>query len=240
MSNSNLFSKQLKQDDVLRWLAFSCIALAVFIFYFPSLFYPPRADQVIYLSETAHVQQHPWDLIIDYYDWNRHRTIAPGDELLFRPLLLCVSLASEQIIFGHHFWAWQLLGLLAHLTLIWVLLRLLLWHLSNPWLAFAGTWVFALSVFNYELVTWPHLSSYILMMACMVGAIEQMVFCFEDNQTACRRIYRILIYFFIACFIYETANIFVLMITGVLMISFPKMKWRLLTTPYTCGFIRTS
>ena len=213
------------RDEPFRWLAFTIIALAVLIFYFPSLYYPPRADQVIYLSETSNIKD-PSGLILGCYDHNRHRTIAPGDELLFRPLLYAF-LGSEQVLFGHHFWAWQLVGLLAHLTLIWVLLRLL-WHLSSPWLAFGGTWLFALSVFNYELITWPHLSSYMLMMACMVSAIEEMVFCFEENEVSWARMIRLLIYFSIACFIYETANIFVLMIAGGLIISFPRLKRRLL------------
>jgi hypothetical protein len=219
-----MFAKQLKQDDVMRWLAFGLIALAVLTFYFPSLYYPPRADQVIYLSQTA--GKRPVDLIFGCYDYNRHRTIAPGDELLFRPLLFDF-LGCEQVLFGHHFWAWQLVELLAHLTLIWVLLRLL-WHLSGPWLAFAGTWLFALSVFNYEMVSWPHMSCYIFAMACTVGLIEQAVFCFEENEVPWKRIKRILIYSLIACFMYETANIFVLMITGALIFSFPKMKGRLL------------
>lgn len=218
-------SKQLKQDDVFRWVAFSIIALAVLIFYFQVLLYPPRADQVVYLAETAN-KQHPWDLIFGCYDLNRHRIFSPGDQVLFRPLLYML-LGSEQVIFGHHFWAWQLLGLGAHLTLIWVLLRLL-WHLSGPWLAFAGTWVFALSVVNYELVTWTHLTSYMLMMACIIGAIEQAVFCFEDNQVPWGRIKRMLVYFLIACFTYETANIFVFWVTGALIISFPKVRKRLL------------
>ena len=96
----------MKKEDAYRWLAFSIIALAVLIVYFPSLFYPPRADQVIYLSETSN-QHHAWDLIVGDYDHNRHRTIAPGDELLFRPLLYGI-LGTEQVVFGHHFWAWQL------------------------------------------------------------------------------------------------------------------------------------
>ena len=220
----SIFSKQLKSDDVNRWLAFGIIALAVLVFYFPVLFYPPRSDQVIYLAQTAH-QQHPLDLILGNYDYNRHRIFAPGDELLFRPLVF-MFLGGEQVLFGHHFWAWQLVGLIAHLTLVWVLLRLL-WHLSSPWLAFAGTWIFALSAVNYELVSWTHISSYMLMMACIVCVIEQTVFCFEDAQVPWGRIKRILIYSLIACFTYETANIFVLWVAGALIISFPKMKGRL-------------
>ncbi|MDE2028408.1 MAG: hypothetical protein KGJ11_07695, partial [Candidatus Omnitrophica bacterium] len=141
------------KNDALRWLSFSLIALAVLVCYYPSLYYPPRADQVIYLSETSGLHK-PWDLIFGCYNHNRHRTIAPGDELLFRPLLYAF-LGVEQVLFGHHFWAWQLTALGAHLVLIWVLLRLL-WHVSGPWLAFAGAWSFALAVSNYELVTWPH------------------------------------------------------------------------------------
>jgi len=230
MLRNGIFFKELKQSDCFRWAAFCFIALAVLIAYFPSLYYPPRADQVIYLSETSAIQ-HPWDLIIGCYDHNRHRTIAPGDEFLFRPLLYAF-LGSEQVLFGHHFWAWQLTGILAHLLLIWVLLRLL-WHLSRPWLAFAGAWLFALSVFNYEMVTWPHLSSYMLMMACMVAAIEQAVFCLEVGQIPRERCLRMFIYFLIACFIYETANIFVLLIVGGLFIAFPRMKrsLALLLTP---------
>lgn len=209
----------------MRWLGFCFIALAVLFFYLPSLLFPPRADQVIYLSETATIQK-PLDLIFGSYDHNRHRTIAPGDELLFRPLLY-VLLGTEQVILGHHFWAWQLFGILAHLTLVWMLLRLL-WHVCDPWLAFAGAWVFALSVFNYELVTWTHLSGYILMMACIVGVIEQAVLCIEDSDVAWRRLGRLLMYSFVACFFYETANVFVLMITGLLIFSFPQRARRLL------------
>jgi len=221
--NINGLTQQLKRDDIFRWLAFGLIALAVVAFYFPTLYFPPRCDQVAYLAEIAN-NQHPCDLIFGTFDLNRHRVYAPGDELLFRPLLY-MFLGTQQVILGHNFWAWQLVAMLAHLTLVWVLLRLLC-HLSGPWLGAAGAWLFALSVTNYELVSWPHLTSYILMMTFVVLAFEQMVFCFEEQDLTWERIQRMLIYLSVACFIYETANIFTLLIMGVLVMSFPKMRTR--------------
>jgi hypothetical protein len=224
--SSKVFTKQLKNDDVLRWFAFSIIALAVLVSYYPTLYYPPRSDQVIYLAEIAN-KHHPWDLIFGCYDLNRHRIYTSGDEILFRPLLFML-LGSEQGLFGHNFLFWQGLGILAHLGLVWVLLRLL-WHLSGPWLGFAGTWVFALSVVNYELVSWPHLTSYILMMIFVILAIEQVIFCFEEKELAWDRIRRITVFLSGACFIYETANLFTIWIMVLLIIFFPKKRLRALT-----------
>lgn len=202
-----------------RCFVFLFIAIAVFISYSPTLFFPPRADQVTYLAEIAS-KTHPLDLIVASYDLNRTRLFAPGDELLFRPLLY-VILGTEQVLFGHNFWAWQLAGIFAHLFLLWVLLRLL-WRLSGPWLAFAGTWLFGLSITNYELVSWPHLTAYIVMMVFIVLTIEQLIFSVEGGKLSWDQVRLMILYLLFACFIYETANLFALAMAVLLFFIFPK------------------
>ena len=70
-----------------QWLGFAVIAFFVFLVYFPSLMHVPRADQIMYLGEVAK-QDSFWQLAINDYDLNRHRTIAPGDELLSDTVLI--------------------------------------------------------------------------------------------------------------------------------------------------------
>jgi len=212
----------LTKDDAWRWLAFAFIAAAVLIFYYPSLYYPPRGDQIVYLADTA-TRQNPYDLIFGRYDLSRNRIFAPGDEILFRPLLYAI-LGIEQVIFGHQFWAWQLFSLFGHLVLVWMLLKFL-WRLCGGWLAFAGTWLFSLSWTQYELVTWPHLTSYVLMMAAVIVAVEQAFFCFEEGRLPWHRLLKITLVFLLVCFIYESANLFALWMMIVLIVSCPRM-WK--------------
>jgi len=207
-----------------RLAVFVIIACSVLWAYFPTLYFPPRADQVVYIAETAH--KTPSQLIFGCYDLNRHRMYSAGDELLFRPLCYFI-LGTEQVLFGHAFWAYQLMGILAHLFLVWVLLELL-WHLAGPWLGSAGAWLFALSSVNYELVAWPHLTSYIIMMAFMLLAIQQMIQSMESKELSWKAAIQISIYSLVACFIYETANVFVVLMAMIMMVSLKIDRLKLL------------
>ncbi len=211
--------RTLTKSGALRLLAFTLTAVAVIAAYYPSLFHPPRADQIVYLAETS-TRQDPADLIFGCYDLTRNRVFSPGDSLTFRPLLYMI-LGSEQVLFGHRFWAWQSFAVLCHLLVIWCLLKLL-WKINGPLLAFAVVWAFALSRVNYEQVTWSHLTSYLLMTACVIKSLELYFLSLKAKHLSLRTAFTITLLLLIACFIYETANLFALCLLTALIAARPR------------------
>jgi hypothetical protein len=212
------------QDNQWRWIAFSVISLAVFLVYYPSLSFPPRSDHIAYLAGIANIHS-PWELLTQTYDINRHNVFwGAADNGLFRPLLFLLY-AVEQIVFGYHFWGWQLVGILMHLGVGWIMLRIL-WRLSNGWLAFAGTWLFALSIVGFEMVTWTQIMGYMFMIIFVLLALEQVVVCLENQNLSRSSMIKMTVYFGIACFSYETANIFAIWTMGILMLIFSR-QWKL-------------
>ncbi len=210
--------------DIYQWLTFLAISLTIFFAYYPSLFFPPRADQVAFLAEVRNYKT-PTELIFGIYDTNRHSEYNAGDELLFRPITFSF-LGFEQFLFGHQFWAWQFLNIIAHILIVLILWRLLS-KLTDGWLALAVAGLFGLSLVGYEIVTWSHLSVYLVMVIFLALGLDQIIVSVNDKFTNIR-IFKTVCYFFIVCFMYETNNIFVSWIALFLLFFYPQIRFKAL------------
>ena len=204
-----------------QWLGFAVIAFFVTFVYYPSLMHVARADQMMYLGEVAPFQGFKAQ-VIDTYDLNRHRTIAPGDELLFRPIVYLV-LGAEKFLFGYHFIGWQSVGLLLHLGVIWQLLRLLL--TIRP--AIEAVWAtafFAVLFTNMEMVIWQHINSYMIFVICLLFGLRHIYLLCVGSSKEPWRVWCIAAAFSLACFTYEPANIYALMVVVLLWVVTPKLR----------------
>ncbi len=207
-----------------QWLGFAVIACFVLLAYYPSLMHVARGDQMMYLGEVAPFNGFK-ELAIDTYDLNRHRTIAPGDELLFRPIVYFV-LGAEKFFFGYHFMGWQLVGLLLHLGVIWQMLRLLL--AVRPSIeAVVATGFFALLFTNMEMVIWQHINSYMVFVICLLFALRHIYALSVQKAAESWRVWGIAGAMLIAVFTYEPANIFALMVVALLWYQAPQYRRQL-------------
>lgn len=187
---------------------FYFIVLTLFnvLAFFPSFFDPPRSDQLVYLGNVAH--QKDWhSLAIRNYDYNRVPQLygKPGDELLFRPFLYFI-LGNEKWAFGYHFIYWQLFSFILHLIIIWLLLKLLLRINAGP-AAFFLSAFFSLIPANSEMVTWHHLSGYLISIICILIALNKIQSLKPDREIPWNTIAYISIIMAIATFTYETCAI---------------------------------
>jgi hypothetical protein len=99
--------------------------------------------------------------------------MAPGDELLFRPLLFGM-LCLKQAVFGHQLWWHQFISLAAYSMTCSVFFFACCscqglglpkkgsgWETcSILWVSLTGSLFVALNSFNYELAAWSHISGY--------------------------------------------------------------------------------
>lgn len=204
-----------------QWLGFAAIAFVVLLVYYPSLMHVSRGDQVMYLGEVANLKGFK-ALAVDTYDLNRHRTIAPGDELLFRPIVYFV-LGAEKFFFGYHFMGWQLVGLLLHLMVVWQMLRLLLTirlGLEALW----ATAFFAVLFTNMEMVIWQHINSYMVFVVCLLFALRHIYLLCLGKDEKVSTVLCIAAAFLVACFTYEPANVYALMTAVLLWFAVPKLR----------------
>lgn len=180
-------------------LVYIAIVLITFLIYSPSLFQIPRADQLNYLHEMN--QKHTLkELTIDAWDLTRTGVRTEGDELLFRPGLY-FFLGLERYFFGYNFFLWQLTGLILHLVVLWQLMKLFL-AIQKSYLAYFATLFFALFLTNVEMVSWHHISSYLLVLILILIALRQMVFAGNIQRS---QIIVMSVCLGVSCFIYEMA-----------------------------------
>src|SRR3990167_1173072 len=99
---------------MLRQHSFATLILIAFISlsYFPALFHAPRADHWDYMIDMQTCQSCK-DTLLHSYSYNRTRTVAPGDTLLFRPLLFSY-LAVIDCTMRTQFILIQTFGILLH------------------------------------------------------------------------------------------------------------------------------
>jgi hypothetical protein len=171
--------------------------------FYPSFFDPPRSDQLVYLGNVAHLKDW-YSLAIKNYDYNRAPQIygEPGDKLLFRPFLYFV-LGNETWAFGYHFLYWQLFSFILHLIIVWLLLKLLLKINEGP-AAFFITAFFSLMSANSEMVTWHHLSSYLISIICILIVLNKIQSLASDREIPGNTVVYVSIIMAIATFTYET------------------------------------
>lgn len=181
-----------------NWFIFICAIN--FIIYIPSFFHLPRADHFWYLLDTAKTDD-LFSLIKNFYSYNRVRLHAPGDTLLFRPVVF-IFLGIEKWLFGNNFIYPQIVGVILHLVLIWCLLKLL--SLINPsrvvliCVAFFST----LSIIM-DMVVWHHINAYILFMILILIALYHLILYGSEDTPKKYHLVIMAICLLIACFNYE-------------------------------------
>ncbi len=193
-------------EDNLRWqvICFVIIAVINLYTYYPSVFHMPRGDQWSYLIDTANTNN--WSSLIgDFYSYNRVRTVFPGDAQLFRPLLF-FFLGTEKWLFGTYFFYWQITGIVLHLVIIWVLLRLLL-QVSRGIVAPFFVFFFSTLHVIQEMVIWHHINGYILFMLFILIALYHTYVHIKEGQSKIWRLMVIMGSLLLACFTFE-AGIF--------------------------------
>jgi len=98
------------------------------------------------------------------------RAITPTNDpnyLLFSPL--CHALLSvETNLFGTCAWPWHLSGIIMHLAVLFVFLKLLR-KLTTPAAAFSLVLIFSSITLNSQAVTWANASRHMLFLACVLG-----------------------------------------------------------------------
>ncbi len=181
-------------------MSFGVIFIVNCVVFYPSLFHFARSDQMIYLNETARIDNLP-DLIEYSYSYPRHRTMAKGDNFLFRPILF-TFIALEKWFFGFNFFYWQMAGLLLHFIVIWQLLRIL-WLIRPHILAGLFVLHFSVSNLSQEMVTWHHIHGYLLSLVFMLEAIYHFILSREEGHKSLRRFGIMAAFLTLACFTYE-------------------------------------
>ncbi len=194
-----------------RLIGFLVIAAFTILVYFPSLWHGPRSDQIVYFYVTDNKHDLS-SLTLSCFSLNRWGIFAPGDDKLFRPFVFAF-LGVENYFFRYKFWMWQAMGILLHLAVIWFLLKLL-WRLVPGIAAFVCTLFFAMLLMNMEMVILTHINGYMIFVIALLIALDQIYQCYIDtsHEDQSRRMVIIAVCFFIAGMVYETANVFAIIV----------------------------
>lgn len=144
-----------------RWLLHAALLVtAVGAFHRDSIHLVARADQLVYLHQTAGLDGLP-ALLRESIALTRQVGVL-SDHLLYRPLLYAV-LALERWLWEYRFAAWQATSVLLHMTVVLAVHRYL-WTLlkGSGWLATIAALHFAVLRSGIEMVLWHHLAGYLV------------------------------------------------------------------------------
>jgi len=138
------------------------VTLAV---YYPTFVHLLRAEIYTYFMDTAG-DNSAASLIANYYNYDKVRVFAPGDTLLFRPLLYTV-LGIQKGLFGINYIYWHITAVVAHILVALCLFRLL-WRIKPSIIALLATLLFSTSFIALTTVLYSILTSYLLCMALIL------------------------------------------------------------------------
>src|SRR3989338_8283974 len=195
---------------------FLCIILVNIAAFFPSLFHLPRSDQKLFYIETMDVSSFP-ELVSKTYSYNRTRFFAPGDELLFRPLLFVV-LSFEKWLWGYHFVYWQITGFILHLLIVWFFLKILLF-IHRSFFSLILALFFSVIYISAEMVVWHHLHGYLIAIILILIALYNFAQFIASSQTKKMYFWGMFISLTLAIFLYEYASVVTVALMAVLMVD---------------------
>ena len=183
--------------------------------YGPSFFDPPRSDQIVYLGNTSG-QKDLYSLAIKNYAYNRSHQMygLPGDDALFRPVIFFL-LGIQRWAFGYHFLYWQLSSFFLHLIVLWFLLKTLL-KIHPGRGAFFLVALFSLIPSNNDMVTWHHINSYLVAIACLLVALNKIWLARNDKLIPWPTVLTITFLMTVASLIYEVCALYALLLAGYL------------------------
>ena len=190
----------LTVDKKYKLLAFLFISFISLIVFYPSFFHVTRADQTIFLIETADFKG-LGELFSYSYSYCRTRVIYTGDQFLFRPgFYLLLSL--EKWLFGYNFFLWQVTGYILHVLLLWRLFRIL-YFLRAGIFAVLAALNFGVLFISQEMVIWHHINGYILALIFILLALEQFLYYLKEGQAPPKRLWAMIGWLTLACFTCE-------------------------------------
>jgi len=193
----------MKNPPGINWRIAACVfvLIAVNLYaYFPSLYHVTRADQSVFLVETAELED--FGSLFNYsYSYTRSRLLFIGDKIIFRPVWYAI-LSLEKAVFGYRFFYWQLTSLLLHFAVCLMLWRVL--HQLAPGIgAFLTTLGFSVVSLFSEMVIWHHVHGYLLFLVFLLAGIMHFMRWTASGLRTTSDLVWLLIYLTLMCFLYE-------------------------------------
>ena len=185
------------------FIPFATISIITLIAYYHGLFQVARADQLAYLGSKA-TETNLWSLTTRSYALNRLYCGVP-DAILFRPIAYFI-LGLEKYFFGYNFLWWQLTNFLLHITVVFVLFKILRGECKNKSIMpFLFTLYFSVQYSSMEMVVWHHIPGYLFFTILMLIVIYiiQNYSMYSVNK---RVLWFLVFCLFIASFTYELAT----------------------------------
>jgi len=179
------------------FFSFTALAIINIIVFFPSFFHTAKADQLLYLIEVADL-----DTFVDLFNYtighNRTRLIFAGDYIYFRPIFY-LGMTLERYFFKYTFMYWQIVGVLLHLIVVGVSIRLFNQIRPNKWMSVLFALFFSLIYLSADMVTWYHMNMYIVCYIFVLFSLIHMIRYIQDEATSHRSLRAMIIYLILAC-----------------------------------------
>lgn len=193
----------------LFWVSLGTILAVTIVVYYPTLSHLLRGETYCYFLDTEGSET-AWDLIKNFWNYESVRQIAPGDRLLFRPLLFTV-LGIEKAYFGGYYLYWRIVALCTHLLATMALFRLL-WKLKSGIIAGLMTILFSTSFLCLGTILYEQIACYALFTALMLTGLYYLLEGVEQNSKISMIIS--VVCMLIACFLHETGILFTMAFIG--------------------------
>ena len=196
----------IKNMNFISLIVLAAINLIVF---YPSFYNCAKADHIVYLVETAEMESLP-ELIGYSYSYCRTRVLLSGDRVLFRPIFYIV-LSIEKWLWGYNFIYWQLTGFFLHLIILALFIKLLKIIRPDPILILFALF-FSMQYISCDLVTWHHMHGYLLFLIFILFSLIDFTLYIQSRQVDAKKLWRMVLFLFLACFTNEFGSIVSLII----------------------------
>lgn len=198
-----------KNRKLIFWISLLGVLLITSAIYYPTLMHTLKGETYCYFLDTMG-DDTPKELITNWWNYESVRQIAPGDRLLFRPLLF-ITLGLEKAYFGGHYMYWRIAALMMHLFAVACLFRLL-WKIKPGILAtlmavFFGTTYLCINTLLYE-----QIASYSLFAGLLLCGFY---YVYQGTENGNKKdLILATIFMLLACFFHETGIIFTALFIG--------------------------
>lgn len=151
------------------WLGFALIFGITLFCYYPSFSHVLRGETYTYWLDTKG-NCNAWELITDYYCYEKVRIYDPGDRWLFKPLLFTI-VGIEKSVFGVDYIYWRITSFIMHSFAVFSLYRLL-WKIKPGLFAISATLFSAVLYTAVNTVLYEQIASYTLFMAFVLNTLH--------------------------------------------------------------------
>lgn len=194
------------------------------IIYYPSFSHLLRGETYTYFLDTQG-DTTVGPLITKWYNYGYSRMYAAGDVWLFRPLLY-VTVGLEKALFGPNFTYWRIAAFCMHILAVLCLFRLL-WKVRPGVVAFSLTLFFSTAFLVTNVILYEQIAPVLLYTALTLSALY---YAYEGVRKSSKvRLFIGCGCALVACFIYETGLVFVILLAGYFWLERkrlgPSWKW---------------